>query len=266
MKFKTNFLNRYLRTAPIPLAVERTLECVLHSKKDFARPILDVGCGEGLFAQMLFDEQIDVGIDPDERELLRAKELGMYTELIKCFGDKIPKPSSSFNTILSNSVMEHIPDIEPVLKEINRLLTAEGNFYVTLPTNLFDNYSIINQFLTGIGLKHQAAKFRTFFNSFWRHYHYYDLAGWKAMFERNGFYIVEHREYAGKSLCLFDDFMTPLSIPSLILKKTMNKWVLFPFLRPLITLPVKLFIRESNVEKFLTTERGGLIYFHLKKR
>jgi SAM-dependent methyltransferase len=265
MRFKNNFFNNYLKEAPLPLALERSFECEILSKQKFIHPILDIGCGEGLFATILFNEKIDVGIDPDEKELKRAKDFNMYTELIKCFGNKIPKESCSFNTIFSNSVLEHIPDIEAVLKEAYRLLAADGNFYITVPTDRFDQYSVVNQLLKVLGLKKASLNFRKFFNSFWKHYHYYDLSGWKNLAERNGFKVVEMKEYESKSICLLNDFMTPFSVPSLIIKKIFNKWTLFPSVRTITLFPVRLFIRHSLFTRNIGIKEGGLIFIHLRK-
>ncbi len=69
MKFKDDFFRRYLGEAPVPLAIERSLECAILSRQRFDAPILDIGTGEGMFAYVLFDGKIDVGIDPDAREL-----------------------------------------------------------------------------------------------------------------------------------------------------------------------------------------------------
>jgi len=266
MKFKTKFLSNYLKLAPMPLALERTLECAILSKQDFTRPILDIGCGEGLFAHLLFDEKIDVGIDPDERELVMAKQYDAYTELIKCFGDKIPKPSGAFNTIFSNSVMEHIPGIDDVLKEANRLLADGGNFYMTVPSNHFDEYSTINQVLLTAGLKATASRFRKFFNKFWRHYHYYDLAGWKSLAEKNGFHVATAFEYNSKAMCLFNDVSTPLSLPLFVFKKAFNRWTLMPWLRTITMFPVSLFANKKLIERNINIPNGGLVFLHLKKR
>ena len=126
MKINTKFLENYATQAPLALAFERVMECRILSRQTFERPILDIGCGEGLFAHVLFTEKIDTGIDPNARELQRAHALGGYHELIECFGDSIPRPDGAYQTVLSNSVVEHIPNLGPVLREAFRLLALEG--------------------------------------------------------------------------------------------------------------------------------------------
>lgn len=265
MRFKEEIFLNYLQEAPLPLAMERWAECELYKSKTFEHPILDIGCGEGMYAYMLFDEKIDTGIDPNARELERAKDYGAYTELINCFGDAIPKPDKSFNTIFSNSVLEHIPQIDNVLKEAHRLLSDDGKMYVTIPTDMFDKFSVAYQILSGIGLSGFAEKYRIFFNSFWAHFHFYDKNGWQEVFERNGFRVNEAKEYAGKALCLTNDFLAPLSIVSFIVKKTTNKWFLIPGLRKIVA---KIFnpLFLPFLKKTQHFEgRGGLIFFELQK-
>lgn len=263
MKFKSNFLQNYLKNVPIPLALERTLECEILSKQQFAKPILDIGCGEGLFASVLFDEKIDVGIDPDSKELNRANHYNMYNELICCSGNKIPKENNAFNTIFSNSVLEHIKDIEPVLREAHRLLSDNGNFYLTLPTNMFDQYSMINQLLLKLGFKKNAAAFRKFYNGFWKHFHYYDEKGWTELFERNGFSVTLSFRYGTKSACLLNDFFVPFTLPAFIIKKLFNRWTLFPGIRTVLMKPLVSIISDSR--KNMNVKNGGLVFFHLKK-
>lgn len=164
--FNENFFDTYIKHAPLPLAIERTQECLLLSRQKFESPILDIGCGDGIFAKILFNQAIDLGVDPNKKELQRAQLTNKYSELIECYGDKIPKPDNSFKTIFSNSVMEHIPEILPVLKEANRLLDKDGRLYLTLPTHLFDKYTIGYQVLSKLGMKEKGNKFSRFLTIF----------------------------------------------------------------------------------------------------
>jgi SAM-dependent methyltransferase len=264
MKFNENILERYLSLAPIPLAFERFLEARIYQRHTFRRPILDIGSGEGLFAKMVFGEKIDTGIDPNPRELQRARAFDAYDELIECKGDAIEKPDGYYNTVFSNSVLEHIPDIEPVFREVHRLLTDRGKFFVTVPSQRFEEFTIANQALCAIGLRGLAGEYRSFFNRFWRHYHCYTPEGWKALAIRTGFSVNEIHTYGTKGICLLNDFLVPFSIISYVVKRLSNRWVLFPGLRRLAMIPVAKAARQL-LEDGDRTHDGGLVFMELTK-
>jgi SAM-dependent methyltransferase len=264
MNFNGNILERYLSLAPIPLAFERFLEARIYQRHRFQRPILDIGCGEGLFANVVFSERIDTGIDPNPRELKRARSFEAYRELIECKGDAIDKPDGYYNTVFSNSVLEHIPEIEPVFREAHRLLAAGGRFYVTVPSHRFDEYSVVNQVLCAIGLQSLAGKYRSFFNRFWHHYHYYSPEGWSALAQRTGFTVTEIHTYGTKTICLLNDFLAPFSIISFVIKKLSNRWVLFPGLRRLLMMPVAI-AGHRLLEGADIARDGGLVFMELMK-
>jgi SAM-dependent methyltransferase len=251
--------------APLALAFERYLECLIFEKLLFDKPILDIGCGDGLFANILFCEKIDTGIDMNLRELERAQELGAYVELVHAKGESIPKPDGFYKTIMSNSVLEHIPDIEPVFREIHRLLTADGRFYMTVPTPSFEHNTVINQLLTFLGFQNLAAHYRRFFSKFiWQQCHYHSLSGWENLVSGFGFKVVKSVTYNQKSICLMNDFLYPFGIFGLFNKKLFNRWVLFPSIRRLLIYPIYLLIR-SVFDKTGNTDQDGLAFLILKK-
>ncbi|MGZ3774639.1 MAG: class I SAM-dependent methyltransferase [Bdellovibrio sp.] len=266
MKFKKNFFQNYIVTTPLPLALERCWECEIQSNQKFLRPILDVGCGEGLFAFNLFEDKIDVGIEPNPKELERAASFDKYMELICCFGDKIPGNNKSFKTIFSNSVLEHIQDIKPVLTEMHRLLADDGQAYFTLPTDKFDQYTFGYQILSACGLKSLAVRYQNFFNKFWRHYHCYNKDNWELLFSQCGFKVKTQFEYASKAQCLLNDLGAPFCLFSFVVKKLTNNWFLFPGARKVITkfIYVPLFLSWATLKK-QPQGKGGLIFFALEK-
>ena len=264
MIFNEDILEAYLSLAPIPLAFERFLEARIYQRRSFQRPILDIGCGDGIFAKVVFGEKIDTGIDPNPGELEQARETGAYRELIECKGDAIAKPDGHYGTIFSNSVLEHIADIEPVFREAHRLLATGGRFYVTVPSHRFDEYSVVNQALCALGMRGLAARYRTFFNRFWRHYHFHSPDGWAALARRNGFAVAGIHTYGPKAICLLDDLLAPFSIVSFVIKKVFNRWVLFPGLRRRVMAPVAR-AGYRLLEGGDNARDGGLVFMELTK-
>jgi len=260
----TTHLLNYISCAPLPLAFERTLECRIYSRFQFQRPILDLGCGDGLFAKILFADKIDTGVDPNPRELERARELGIYEEVIQCSGDAVPKLNGSYNTIFSNSVLEHIPDLQPVLSEIRRILAPQGKVFVTVPSDRFDDYSVINQLLTILKLDKAAAGYRRFFNKFWKHYHFHSLEEWKQVFRKSGFQILESYEYDPQYICLLNDFLVPFSIIGFLSKRLINRWTWFPWLRRLVFYPIHV-LSNRVLQGGERAANGGLVFLVLTK-
>ena len=261
-----DFLVNYLSEAPTPLAIERSWECFLLSKQNLRKPILDVGCGDGIFAKILSKTKIDVGIDPNSTELRRASKVGIYDELITCFGNEIRKRDNSFATIFSNSVLEHIEDLQPVLREVRRLLKENGTFYVTLPTDNFDKFTLLSCFFDIIKARRASKIWQRFFNRFWQHHHCYDGEGWRCVFREAGFKVVSVKFYGTKSQCLLNDVMAPFCIFSSINRKFFKRWFVFDGLRKIL---VKNLIypalKKISAIQIVDEKHAGLVFIKLKK-
>lgn len=264
MKFHNDVLLRYASIAPLALAFERTLECRIYQRLPFERPILDLGCGDGVFAKVLFDEPIDTGVDPDPRELACARRLGTYGELLPCAGDAVPKSDGSFRTIFSNSVLEHIRDLGPVLNEIHRLLAAGGHFYATVPSDRFERYAIGNRVLAATGLASLAAGYRRRYNRFWKHYHCYPLDTWKALARRAGFEVLEAFPYAPPRICTLNDLLVLSAFPAFVSKRMTGRWVWSPSIRRVMLGLVNGYVRRilDGAER---ADDGGLIFLRLRR-
>ena len=98
---------------------------------------LDLGCGDGKLMRILLDAAGVapelIGIDPDPLETRQAERAGVYRRVHTVPGERIPEQDAAFDFVFSNSVLEHIPDLEPVLGEVARLLRPGGAFLFTVP-------------------------------------------------------------------------------------------------------------------------------------
>lgn len=97
---------------------------------------LDLGCGDGTVLGAVLSRiggRECVGVDIDAAEVELARRCGLYDDLHVTPADDVPADAASFDWVLSNCVLEHIPDIESVLVEVARVLTPGGRFIFTVP-------------------------------------------------------------------------------------------------------------------------------------
>jgi ubiquinone/menaquinone biosynthesis C-methylase UbiE len=112
-----DFLFLHLRDLPYFRSLLRANEARFYQDIDLPTPTLDVGCGDGHFASVVFDRPLDVGIDPWEGPIREAARRSAYRLLVIGDAGRAPFPDGYFASALSNSVLEHIPHIDTVLAE-----------------------------------------------------------------------------------------------------------------------------------------------------
>jgi SAM-dependent methyltransferase len=264
MSISRKVLREYVAVTPLALALERTVESTLIRSLHMDDPILDLGCGDGIFASLTFDHPVDYGLDPNARELVRARQSGAYVDLLQSTGDSIPLPDGSVGTVFSNSVLEHIRSLDPVCQEVYRVLRSGGYFYFTVPTDRFDHYSNISLALERLHAPRLAEKFRRRYNAFWRHYNYKTPAAWRNYVMSFGFTAAEVVTYNAPQDCRRNDLLVPLGGPGKLLKLTFNRWTVLPgfrrrYLAPLVDLA------SPNLDEALASEAGGLVLVMARK-
>ncbi|MDQ3669424.1 MAG: methyltransferase domain-containing protein [Actinomycetota bacterium] len=101
--------------------------------------VLDVGSGAGtdslVAAQMVGPEGRVTGIDmtPEMLEKARAgaRELGAENvEFVEGEAEELPFPDASFDVVISNGVIDLVPDKDAVFSEIYRVLTPGGRIQI----------------------------------------------------------------------------------------------------------------------------------------
>ncbi len=107
---------------------------------DFDGRVLDLGCGDGTLSAVIFGGRRRctlLGLEPDPIDAEAARGSGIYASVHCAPGDSIPEPDQSVDLVFSNSVLEHIPDLEPVLAEVARVTRPGGRFVFTVPSEQF---------------------------------------------------------------------------------------------------------------------------------
>lgn len=93
--------------------------------------VLDVGCGEGLIANLLLDAGLDVlAIDLDDQDLLKAQARGVDARHIDYINDAARLPQDHFDAILFSRSLHHILPLDQALLQAQGLLKIGGKILV----------------------------------------------------------------------------------------------------------------------------------------
>src|SRR5712692_9011546 len=101
--------------------------------------VLDLGCGAGtdslVAAQMVGEHGHVTGIDMTPEMLAKARaaaaEMGpVNVEFVEGEAEQLPFPDASFDVVISNGVIDLIPDKDAVFAEIFRVLTPGGRIQI----------------------------------------------------------------------------------------------------------------------------------------
>ena len=223
-----DLLGRHLRDLPAFRALLRAVEAHFYAGLPLARPVLDLGCGDGHFASVAFDEPLEAGSDPHWGPLTEARERGAYRLLAQAEGARIPYPDGYFATVVSNSALEHIPQVQPVLAEVARVLRPEGWFYFCVPGPSFLSFLSVGRMLDGMGLRPLGQAYRRFFNRISRHCHCDGAGAWRQRLGAVGLNLVRWWPYFPRRALVALEWGHYLGLPSLVCKKLAGRWVLCP--------------------------------------
>ncbi len=224
-----DYLAEALVSLPAFRALLRGVEARMIGQLDLPRPILDLGCGDGHFAQAAFTVPLDVGLDPSPHAIGEAARRGMHRKLQIADSCAMPFETSAFATVLSNSVVEHIPDIDGTLREVHRVLRPGGLFVFTTPSQHFAEYLFFPDLFRRIGLPGLAHRYENYFNRISWHYRTDSAATWTDRLQAHGFVVKEWYSYFSRQASHAFDLAHHYSSPTLLYRKLFGRWIVAPW-------------------------------------
>lgn len=177
-----------VRYAFAPSAVLiRTAEVELLRSLPIEEPVLDLCCGDGYFGSLLRPQGFDAGCDISMAALESARTRQIH-DVLACadISKGSPFPSGQFNTIVCNSSLEHVPDVDGALREVARVLAPGGRLYVTLASDFTYRW-----WPWGRQNMERYFKFQPVFNAF-------SGKEWARRMDAAGLTVVSERYYLSK--------------------------------------------------------------------
>jgi SAM-dependent methyltransferase len=249
-----DFLFLHISSLPYFRGLLRAVESSYYQDLDLPSPIYDVGCGDGHFASLTFDHKLDVGLDPWHNPIHEAKKYNAYKSLVEADGAKSPFPSNHFASGLSNSVLEHIPHIDAVLKETCRVLKPNAPFYFCVPNhNHFPALSLTKIF---------GKPYENWFRKISRVQHANSPEVWEKRLNEAGFTLEKWWHYFPPASTRALEWGHYFGLPSLIFKTLLGKWILVPT-------KWNLFLIEKFLQKYASPEPisdGTYTFFIARKK
>ena len=223
-----DYLTLHLQDVPYFRALLRAVEARFYTDIQLPAPVLDLGCGDGHFASLAFEKPLAMGLDPWWGQIQEAAEKKVHQNLVCGAGAKLPYPDDYFSSAVSNSVLEHIPDLDPVISEAARVLKPGAPFIFCVPNQRFLETLSIGQTLDKIRLKGLGNLYRRFFNRISRHYHCDSQETWTSRLTKYGFKIDRCWDYFPPEALHVLEWGHFFGVPSWISKLLFGKWILVP--------------------------------------
>jgi SAM-dependent methyltransferase len=219
-----DILWRNLCELPYFRSILRAAESQLVQRIELPGPVLDMGCGDGHFGSVTYNQKLEVGLDPSLKPMQEAK--ARY--LVQADGAKSPFASESFSSALSNSVLEHIPHLDSVLQDLGRILRPGSPFVFTVPNPGYEKMLSIAVILETIKLPFLAKAYRSWFNRMSRTINLFYEQEWEDRLNAAGFDLIETIRYFSPSALHALEWGHYFGAPCLLTRWLTGRWILVP--------------------------------------
>ncbi len=260
-----DYLWLHLRVLPYFRSLMRSVEARFYSDIELPMPTLDIGSGDGHFASVAFDRPLEVGIDPWAEPIREAVHWHSYQSLVQGDAGRLPFPDCFFESAVSNSVLEHIHQVDNVLVETARVLKPSAPFIFCVPNHQFLNSLSIGKTLDKIGLHSLGDLYRAFFNRISRHYHSDPPEIWLRRLETSGFTVDNFWNYYPPKAMQVSEWGHYFGVPALLTRKLTGRWILFPYRwNPFLRL-IERYLRPYY-EQDPVTEDGVCTFYRTRRK
>ena len=228
----------YFPHTPTALCIKECARLSVIRRYACPGPILDVGCGDGLFARIAFADAEVWGIDIDAAEGRWAAASQAYAQVVLGDVTRASLPQSFFATCVANCSLEHVPRIDLALKNILNSLRPGGTAYLFVPNLEWASHLKSARLSKMFGVPALGTYIQGAIDRQFRHHHLYDAEGWREVVAASGLRVTEVEPVLSTATTVaFEAFLLP-SLAGLLNKKLTTRWTNFPPARRLFAKPV----------------------------
>jgi SAM-dependent methyltransferase len=140
----------------------------------------------------------------------------------------MPFPNGYFSSAISNSVLEHIPQVEAVLNETARVLRSQAVFLFCVPNPRYLSELSIPSVLGKVGLKGVGERYRQWFRKMSRVEHAVPPQTWQTWLEEAGFTLERWWHYFSPASMRALEWGHYLGAPTLLPHALIGRWIIIP--------------------------------------
>lgn len=185
----------------IGLAIHRALEAREVARETPESPVLDLGCSDGRFASLwtalLPRPPRLLGCDLSLAALRQGTTEGSLLFGMASDGRQLPLRDGSVATVIANSVLAHVPDLDSVLAEVARVLRPGGRLLASVPGPTFENQLAWVRCFRRLALPWLAQRIGDRYHLRWEQWHRDGEAVWQRRLATHGLTLLEGRPYPG---------------------------------------------------------------------
>ena len=153
-RISSDDFEKYFPNAPLrAVCIKECARLSVLRRYDCPDPILDVGCGDGLFTSIALPGREVWGIDIDAKEGRWAQASKAYSQIILGDVTRTKLPARFFRDCVANCSLEHVPNIDGALTTIQGALAEGGRAYLFVPHRDWASRMTSVRLLSAIGAR-----------------------------------------------------------------------------------------------------------------
>jgi SAM-dependent methyltransferase len=237
----------------------------------FKHPLMDLGCGNGIFSAMLQErgvlDSVDVAVDYSAKSLSHVKK-NVACWAIQADANALPFKADSFASVFANDAVSSVtPGVDQVLREVYRILVDGGSFVLAVPTVWSDEAQLIPRILRKVGASRLAKRYLERRNRRLTDRHIFDENGWLKKLDEANFRVEQVRYYFSPGQAFWANFFALWFFRVFaICKIVKGSWIKRIGMVVQEKMFRKLFVKEQTISQAQRQDRAGYIFIVARRQ